>query len=294
MTPILRSLWFMLLLCVFASPATSLLLPAESIILKQIHVQFEWDVIPAAVDYQLVVVTDDGSPDPFAGTTPVVDVIFSAATTRRGVTSGLVFGEQYAWRVRGLDGPPFVWEDTHRFETAPLPSQMPIITVTPGTGTPEPGVTLFDIRGASIEGGLAAAVDEAGAPVWFMEWSDTLGDLRFLDNGHVLFFSRDGRGYEMTLGGQIAWASPDDPNLLLHHEVFPMPSGNYLSLAYTWEKVMHEGQMQTWLASRIVEFDASSNVLVFDWDPFDYYSTLDFDPTTLLSPGVGGASFPDL
>jgi hypothetical protein len=56
---------------------------------------------------------------------------------------------------------------------------------------------------------------------------------------------------------------------------------------------MHQGELQTWVTSRIVEFDGSDNQLVFDWNPFDYYSTLDFDPTTMMEPGVGGGNFPD-
>ncbi len=46
------------------------------------------------------------------------------------------------------------------------------------------------------------------------------------------------------------------------------------------------------MGSRIVELDRTDNQVVWEWNPFDHYSTLDFDPTTMENPGVGGANFP--
>jgi hypothetical protein len=56
-----------------AASAAALVLPPEGIALNQIHVQFEWPPVGGADEYQLQVVIDDGSPDPFFSAVPVVD-----------------------------------------------------------------------------------------------------------------------------------------------------------------------------------------------------------------------------
>ena len=130
-----------------AAPSGALILPPEGVALNHIHVQFEWAAVGGADQYQLVVVVDDGSGDPFAGATPVVDTTVGATAPRAVVTSGLQFDEAYAWRARAIaGGVPQAWGTVHRFTTAALPSYLPTMSITLGSGTPEPGLTLFNIR----------------------------------------------------------------------------------------------------------------------------------------------------
>ena len=176
--------------------AQAVLLPPEGILLNRIHVQFEWTPVGGAVDYQLQVVEDDQSADPFASATPVVDVTVDATGPRTSITSGLQFGFDYAWRVRGIDGAPFAWGPTSRFATDDLPATMPIFSVTI-SGAMEPGLTMFNIF---IPGdlGLAVAVDALGAPVWFIEPPERIGDLRLLANGRVLYLVGGGGGVALS------------------------------------------------------------------------------------------------
>ena len=85
-----------------AAPAAALVLPPEGIALNQIHVQFEWPPVGGADEYQLQVVIDDGSPDPFSSAAPVVDTTRDSLEPRQVVTSGLAFAQDYAWRVRDI------------------------------------------------------------------------------------------------------------------------------------------------------------------------------------------------
>ena len=85
-----------------AAPSGALVLPPEGIALNHIHVQFEWAAVGGADQYQLVIVVDDGSGDPFDGATPVVDTTVGATAPRAVVTSGLQFDEAYAWRARAI------------------------------------------------------------------------------------------------------------------------------------------------------------------------------------------------
>jgi hypothetical protein len=271
-----------------AAPSGALILPPEGIELNQIHVQFEWVAVGGADQYQLVVVVDDGSGDPFAAATPVVDTTVGATAPRAVATSGLQFAEAYAWRARAIvGGAPQAWGATHRFTTGALPGYLPTMTITTGTGTPEPGLTLFSIRSqnGAIPGGFAVAVDLSGNPVWFLERSENVGDLRLLDNGRLLTAGGE-RAWELTLNGQIAWVSPEDPDLRVHHEVFPMPNGNVLAPVREFQEVLRDGELQSWRGDRYVEIDRTTKQVVWEWNTFDHLSTLDFDDTTMLAPSV--------
>ena len=95
-----------LLALLFPTAAGALVLPADGFTLRQVHVQFEWPAVSGSVSYDLEVVVDDGSVDPFALASPVASVVVSGGALRTPVTSGLAFGENYAWRVGGDDGAP--------------------------------------------------------------------------------------------------------------------------------------------------------------------------------------------
>jgi hypothetical protein len=270
------------------------LLPAEGQLSYRTHVQFEWLPVRAAERYRLQVVEDDGSRDPFAGTAPAVDLDLDALRPRVVVTQGLQFGVAYAWRVRGVGGTPDRWSPTHRFATASLPEALPTIWATSsGAGPIEPGLTLVEIFNRNaFDGTLAVAVDAAGEVVWFREFPQRMGDIRMLPNGRLLY-AMGGRAYETTLDGRIYWASPDDAEYRVHHEVFPMPNGNVLSLARSFREVERDGELQPWMGTPIVEFDRHTNEVVWEWDDFDHFSTLDFDPMIMEEPGAG-PNFPDV
>ena len=281
---------FCLLLGIVTSSWAVVVLPTELSRLNHTHVQFRWLPADAAQSYQLWVVEDNGSADPFEGTPAVVDLLVEGTETTTVVTSGLVFGTNYAWRVRGFDPDALPWGPTRRFRTQHLPSFMPEMNMEfPGNPPPEPGLTMFNVRFDDTPMTLLVTVDLLGEPVWFLERSLRAGDLRLLENGRILFIE-EGRAYETTLDGVVTWASPDDPDLYVHHEVFPMPNGNFLALVEVTQAVMLPGApfAQMWLGDRLVEFDRETNEIVWDWNTFDHFSTEDFDPTVMEAPQNDG------
>lgn len=280
-----------------ATVRAQIVLPPEGDSLKHIHVLFQWPPVLAANSYRLWVVQDDGLSDPFSSGSTVVDTIVDAAEPTLIVKSGLEFGRAYAWRVRGIETDPLPWGPTHRFTTAPLPDSVPAITISSdpqAVGNPEPGLTLFPIRNTSgvvpgqpIPRGLAVAVDSTGRVVWFAEPATHVGDLRLLESGRVLYISGN-RAYETTLHGGVTWASPDDPDLAIHHEVFPLPNGNFLALIFEFQEVLRNLELQTWRGDAIVELDRDTGQIVWSWSSFDNFSTLDFDPDRMQNPGLTG------
>jgi hypothetical protein len=278
---------------VAAAPAAALVLPPEGIALSQIHVQFEWPSVGGADEYQLQVVIDDGSPDPFSSAAPVVDTTRDSLEPRQVVTSGLAFAQDYAWRVRDIvAGVPQAWGATHRFQTNPIPAFLPAMTISTGPGTPEPGLTMFHItsRNGSVPGGIAVAVDAGGQLVWFLESpDDPINDIRLLANGRVTFL-RSNRSNEALLNGQTTWIQNEHPDLIAHHETFPMPNGNVLTLVNDFRDVFHNSEFQSWRGTRVVEFDRATGAVIFDWATHDYYSYLDFDDTTMSAPTLNGGT----
>ncbi len=273
--------------------AADVVLPKEGVQLNFIHVPFRWPAIDGANTYQLQVVEDNASSDPFDGVAPVVDIVNPAVEPRVVVKSGLAFDRSYAWRVRGHDGLPMPWGSTRRFGTLALPSDIPTLTVTSGIGQMEPGLTLFDIRSNAgiFSGGRLVAVDAVGNIQWFLETPNSVGDLRLADNGRIMYVSAstiNRVGFEKTLLGQTTWMSPDDQDLEVHHELFPMPNGNFLALVFEYAEVFRDGEFQTWRGDRIVELDRHSLQVVWDWRSFDNFSTLDLDETSMQTPGPTG------
>ena len=277
-----------------ATPAAALVLPPEGIVLNYIHVQFEWPSVGGADQYQLQVVIDDASPDPFFSATPVVDTTRDSLEPRQVVTSGLAFEQDYAWRVRDIVASvPQAWGATHRFQTDLIPAFLPAMTISTGPGTPEPGLTMFHIGSSdgSLPNGMTVAVDLSGQLVWFFAGPtfSRMGDIRLLANGRLLFL-RANRSNEALLNGQLTWIQNEHPDLTAHHETFPMPDGNVLTLVYDYRDVFHNSELQSWRGERIVEFDRATGAVVFDWSTHDYYSYLDFDNTVMSAPTVDGGT----
>ncbi len=285
-----------------ASAQVEVVLPRPGSALNRVHAQFRWPEFPAlASDYELQVVRDDGSFNPFIGGFPIDFHAVPAAEPRTVVTTGLQFGNPYAWRVIAYVGSPPTRTvgPTYRFEVQPLPALTPAIAVSrpAGSAGPAPGLVLFNHTGilGPNPGGAILTVDSSGRVLHFLTPEPRFGDVRQLVDGHRdgrLLWSRPspvllgggGRGFETTLDGGIVWASPDvmlpggsDP-FSVHHEVFPMPNGDYLALIQDDRTLILGGQPRDYAGDAIVQFDRHTNEVVWQWSAFDDYSIRDFHP----------------
>jgi arylsulfate sulfotransferase len=149
---------------------------------------------------------------------------------------------------RGETGEPI----STTVETPPVPDYYPPIEVTLSRpARMEPGYTLIPlVRGSEDalvdeEFGLVLAVDAQGEIVWSYEAPHIVDDPRLLENGNFLYQSfRNGYMVEADwLGHTInEWhttgipqdASPTSIPVetdTFHHDVFEMPSGNFLALS---------------------------------------------------------------
>ena len=145
-----------------------------------------------------------------------------------------------------------VRSSAYEITTPALPDDFPPITATRSEPERmEPGVTLFSVyrREGDDRGndyGLLVAVNAAGEVVWYYRSDERITDARRLRNGNLLHnggAKRD-RMYEIDMLGHVvrqwhaAGVGGDAPTESipvaidsLHHEVYEMPSGNFLALS---------------------------------------------------------------
>lgn len=297
MKPIPTLLWLSLLCASAGAQIEDALFPPEYAVLQRTHVRLRWPAVSGLIsDYTVLLVEDDGSANPFAGTTPLLVLHAPAEEPRVDITSKLEFGRDYAWRVIGVVGPPPGLRRAspiHRFTTASLPAWVPnlLVEAPQGLAAVSPGVTLFNYSIGTDPDGHALAVENDGGVVWFYTFPGRqIGDLEQLPDGHLLWNLRPtslngpgGRAVEMTLDGRWVAVSPDEPDLYsVHHEVGRLPNGNYLLLLYD-DRVLPGVVPPDWQGDRIVEFDRHTWEIVRSWSTFDAYDIQDYHPQ--LGPG---------
>jgi arylsulfate sulfotransferase len=152
---------------------------------------------------------------------------------------------EIAVHVISQDGQRRTFDKPLQLTTDPLPDGFPTIVVNRSEPDKmEPGYTLFDIipEGNNAEfGAMIVIVDESGTVVWYQIGS-RYTDVRQTANGNLIYLQ--GSEYiEMDMLGnsvrewkamgsskneisEIPVATPS-----MHHEVFPMENGNFLTLS---------------------------------------------------------------
>lgn len=275
--------------------------PAEGESLNRIHTRFRWEPMENLIsDYILIVVEDDGEPDPFLDGSIVHFQQVAADEPRTLVTDGLEFGKDYAWRVFALGAPApgrRLTSATHRFSVQDLPAVIPPMTVTapPGASPMQPGLTLFNIRigndPQTDASGWAVAIEPDGEIVWFLSYPDRrIGDIQQLEDGRLLWIMNSpsfdpvpGRCVESTLDNRLISISPDVPFFYsMHHEVNRMPNGNYILLAHD-DQYFTGMTPEFWQGDKIIEFDRHTYEPLSQWSTFDDYDLIDYEPQ--LGPG---------
>jgi hypothetical protein len=258
--------------------------PRESATLTYKHVGFWWPPFrKASHSYELLIVEDDGSLDPFASNPgAILTHEVDGAEPRHLVTEGLEFGKSYAWKVLGSPaagrspqiGPVF------RFAIAEIPDVVPELTVSrPEPGEVQPGVTLFNVNlRMPNPPGLTMAVDEIGQTVFFMlKSTGRLGVIELTMSGRLamLRFHRMGRGlaaFEENLDGLVLWRSPADRDYAPHHDVNALPDGSPFLLLHD-PFVDSAGEDRR--GDRLLVLDRQTRDELWDWRTQDHYAHTD-------------------
>jgi hypothetical protein len=232
----------------------------------------------------------------------VVDVTITApghteVTLQHGSDAGVVVSlldsvdDIRRFRVRGLrpatdhtmtyavDGKT----DAIEFTTADaLPGYVGAFALDTTALTPESVYRMFDLMPlGGTTAGLAVA-DATGFTRWY--WgieTDTLLHIRpitgakLLEDGSVAFLTGFTAYVITELGEIFLEISDSDLGMLgLHHEIVPLPNGNFLALSFSFQDVDYPDYGTLYVAGdKIVEFTTDGEV-VWTWDTFDHLDPL--------------------
>ena len=143
-----------------------------------------------------------------------------------------------------------VWHSS--FETGQLPADFPELKLTVNdTAAMEPGYTFFGIRKSHRTGaagyGVIAALDAEGEVVWVCDTGHTVGEIKRLQNGNLIYLTFDNRAIEIDmLGNRICqWFAANAHNAgdfeasktsipvqatAFHHDILELENGNLVIL----------------------------------------------------------------
>jgi len=267
-----------------------LIQPPNYSALYHTYVQFEWEQIPSADRYQLIVSTNDSF------TNVVIDV--TDQTLVYIARENIEWSSQYYWKVRknNLDGEIGSWSNVYTFTTAEQKSN--VTTTFSNESDIEDGVTIF----GSFFNYYSSVFDINGNEVWnsgeenlvFYNTNDD-GDLFgcYLDNTS----NNNLPGIEFNIDNDFLWEEPNDE--FLHHDLIQLPNGNYMGVVSvsqigpipigSWTPLFQgfgyvaDGVTPEfpWVGDKIVEWDKDTKEVVWSWNTFDYYDMQDYD-------GIGG------
>jgi len=198
-----------------------LIQPTNYSALYHTYVQFEWEQIPAAERYQLMVSNNDSFTDVIINVTDLTLVYIDR--------ENIEWNSQYYWKTRkhNLGGELGSWSDVFTFTTAQQKSN--VTTTFSNESEIADGVTIF----GSFFNYYSAVVDNNGNEIWNSGIEDLVfyntndeGDLFgcYLDN------SSDNNlpGVEFDIGNDFIWEEPNDE--FLHHDMIQLPNGNYMGI----------------------------------------------------------------
>lgn len=177
------------------------------------------------------------------------------------VIAGLRAESTYALEITVKDGDgQTVVDSSHSITTDDLPDAFPPIEVEKRDAKRmQAGFTLFDVFGWLPSGGTdrtsgwLVIVDGAGEVVWYAHTSDRPEDARLLPSGNIgySYVAKDAEGFvelDRMSRQKRRWVAtklgnkPPDGAIpvdvdAIHHEVVPLPNGNFLALTATMKKL---------------------------------------------------------
>ena len=270
--------------------------PANGAILSYTHVLFQWPQLPEASSYQLQIALNDTSSevDPF-NSFLIADKTDTSLLLI--ITNGLAWDQEYIWRLRAIDteSVPGEWGERITFSIAPLPEAVPqMVTTMFDSARYYAGITFIDID----KTGIVLAIDRFGQPVWFASQGPLIaGRTRLtyiLPNGHFLataYNSPHGSAYVFTVDNELIWEAPYGQESKIHHDIFPMPNGNYMAITNVekwgpippgpWVTEFQNAGMDSviWRGDELIEWDKDGNE-IWRWNVIDHFYMADYDSAT--------------
>jgi len=264
-----------------------LLKPIQGSVLNYTHVLFEWEQINDADCYQFQLSSDEN----FSNI--LVDLIDSSLIYIE--TNEIDWTSNYYWRLKPVKNNDFSqdWIGENSFTTGSSISNISAQIF--DSNQYNDGVTIF----GAFFNYFSSAFDKNGNEIW------NTGDNNFVfyntDYNGKLFgcelrpeLEYNIPGIEFTLDNNIIWEESNDN--FTHHDIIQLPNGNYLGIIETtqsgpvpigdWSSYCYSvygalcdgvTSFFPWHGDKIVEWDAETKEIIWEWNTFDHLDMSDYD-----------------
>ncbi len=223
-----------------------------------------------------------------------------AAKKNNVIIAGLRAQQKYSVQITATAKSGGSADDSESITTDPLPTGMPPIQVSHNDPSRmAPGYTLFDIfswlsgaPGTDNTSGWLVMLDSDGKVVWYAHTHNRPEDARLMPDGNIgySYAAEDNDGFieldpmsqqqNQWVGANLKSKTVPDGAIpvavdAMHHEVFPMPNGHYLTLAPEMRKIgqtqcsNYSGTLNV-VGDDIVEFDPATGDIVNKVSEFDF------------------------
>ena len=270
-----------------------LIRPSNNSVLNYVHVLFEWEQVPDAIEYRLQISTDNNF------SMIVSDTIISSLVFID--KNHIDWSSDYFLRIKPVYiGQESTWSDASTFSTAAKRSNATAIIYNDLEASS--GLTIF----GSFYNYYSAMIDKNGREVW------NTGDKNIVYYNSTPYLDLLGcysdpslennlPGIDFSIDSDFIWEEPNED--FLHHDLIKLPSGNYLGIVAvsqlgpipigSWTSSYQGFGFAAngislefpWVGDRLVEWDKDTKEIVWSWSVFDHFSMDDYD-------AIGGTWLP--
>ena len=266
----------------FLSFAFSDLLKPDSATLRTIHVLFEWEQEPDAVEYNIQASNSISFNNLYINTNTESVVYIEK--------NAFDWGNNVYWRVRPVydGGSMGDWIDTRYFSIGNSILGNLNVDIY-DDGLIEDGLVMYSQFAPYVASGV---IDKYGNEIWNTQ--SYVNHINEFGQVYGMHFETEG-GDQFNYDQDIIWTTPIGTPIDAH-EIKQLPNGNYMAftldvfrsgpipegpwttyfqdLGYAADGVTNEFP---WLGLRLVEWDQETKEEVWTWDPFDYFTMDDYD-----------------
>ena len=269
------------------------IIPENNSTLNYVHVLFEWEQEPGAVEYRLNISADNNF-NVIILDTNVNSLVFIDK-------DNIEWSHNYFWRIKPVYiGQESTWSEISSFNTAAKRSDA-TATIYNDEDINQ-GLTIF----GSFYNYYSAMIDKNGREIW------NTGDKNIVYYNSTPYLDLLGcysnpslennlPGIDFSIDSDFLWEEPNED--FLHHDMIKLPNRNYLGIVAvsqlgpipvgSWTSSYQGFGFAAngislefpWVGDRLVEWDKDTKEVVWSWSVFDHFSMDDYD-------AIGGTWLP--
>ena len=279
----------LIILSLFSFLFSDLLKPQNQSILSSIHILFEWDQEPDAIEYNIQISDNE-----------LFETILLDSNTSNTlyIEKNIInWDNNFFWRVRPIYNNQLYgeWINQLTFSTS-SPILQEIDATIFNDDLLQEGLIIFGQFSPSL---VIGVIDKFGNEIWNNQGSslenNLVAFLSYVSNYGQLFGTRNQQGINFNYNKDILWQSPINTEIDIH-EIQQLPNNNYMSFVpvyelgpivederwtFLFQNLGYQADGSTiefpWLGQKIIEWDQNTGEEVWSWNPFNHISMDDHD-----------------